>query len=88
MLAYIFSFIFLFTIAGMVKVYLTKSKPSKLSINPKSAKSYMFDQYWKIDQMPASPAKEKARKQWNKELVALQQKLEPEVKELSVKVVD
>jgi hypothetical protein len=78
----------MFVILGMIRVYLAKSKPRQLNVNPKSAKSYMFDQYWKIAQMPASPAKEKARKQWDKELVALQQKLEPKLKELSVKVVD
>ena len=48
----------------------------------------MFDKYWQIEQMKASSEKEEARRLWRKECAALQQKLQPDMKELSVKVVD
>lgn len=88
MLAYIFSVLFIATLIAMIGFYQRRSKPSELYVSPKSAKSFLFDKYWQIEKMPPSSEQELARREWRKECDALQQKLEPEVKELSVKVVD
>lgn len=88
MLAYIFSVLFIATLITMIGFYQKRSKPSQLYVSPKDAKSYMFDKYWEIEQMPTGMEKDEARRQWRIECDALQQKLKPEIKELNVKIVD
>lgn len=88
MLAYTFSFIFIAVLIGMAFYYQKQSKPTQLYVNPKSAKNFMYDKYWEVEQMQAGVEKEHARRQWSKECYALQEKLGLKARDLSVKVVD